>query len=219
MQIIFTLLKANPRFLTAIFLGTMAFMLFGSFGIERASTKAILSWDVAVLFYSFVVAIMMVNSNHEKITARARMQAEGKGFVLFVACVATIVSMLAIVIELSLSKSVHGWLKWEHVSLAGVTIFLSWIFIHTIFCLYYAHTYYQNICAGKPGGLMFPGKEMPDYFDFMYFSFVIATSGQTADVSIANSKLRRVGTLHCIISYVFNTTVLALTINIASSLL
>jgi uncharacterized membrane protein len=68
------------------------------------------------------------------------------------------------------------------------------------------------------GGLEFPGGQPPDYGDFLYFSCVIGTSGQTADVSFTSRKMRRTGTLHCILAFFFNTTLVALTINIASGL-
>jgi uncharacterized membrane protein len=71
---------------------------------------------------------------------------------------------------------------------------------------------------GRPDVLQFPGTADPTYGDFFYFAAVIGTSGQTADVAFTSSKLRRIGVLHCILAFFFNTTVLALTINIAAGL-
>ena len=73
-------------------------------------------------------------------------------------------------------------------------------------------------CHGKPAGLEFPRDESPDYGDFFYFAAVIGTSGQTADVSFVSKPMRRIGALHCILAYLFNTTVLALLINIGASM-
>ncbi len=67
--------------------------------------------------------------------------------------------------------------------------------------------------------LSFPGGEYPDYGDFFYFAAVIGTSGQTADVAYISKALRRIGSLHCILAYLFNTTVLALLINIGAGIL
>jgi uncharacterized membrane protein len=72
---------------------------------------------------------------------------------------------------------------------------------------------------GNPGGLDFPGTHSPDYADFLYFSCIIGTSGQTADISFCSRSMRRTGLVHCVLAYFFNTTLLALTINIASGLL
>jgi uncharacterized membrane protein len=84
--------------------------------------------------------------------------------------------------------------------------------------LHYAHDYYVCVFHGEPGGLEFPGGHMPDYGDFLYFASVIGTSGQTADVSFTSRKMRRTGMIHCVLAFFFNTTVVALTINIASGL-
>ena len=88
-----------------------------------------------------------------------------------------------------------------------------------MFTLHYAHDYYLEACHGRKPGLAFPDDDDPDYGDFFYFSAVIGTSGQTADVSFVTKPMRRIGSLHCILAYLFNTTVLALLINIGASLL
>jgi uncharacterized membrane protein len=110
-------------------------------------------------------------------------------------------------------------LKYAHIGLAIFTIMSSWAFTHMMFALHYAHDYFANCINSKPPGLEFPGEEAPDYGDFLYFAFVIGTSGQTADVSFTSNAMRRIGLLHCVLAFLFNTTVLALTINIAASLL
>jgi len=88
-----------------------------------------------------------------------------------------------------------------------------------MFALHYAHEFYAATLDGRPGGLQFPDEPKPDYLDFLYFSAVIGTSGQTADVTITSRAMRRVGLLHCVLAFLFNTSLVALTINVASSLL
>ena len=87
-----------------------------------------------------------------------------------------------------------------------------------MFALHYAHDYYANLAQAPHGGLDFPGGQLPDYGDFLYFACVIGTSGQTADVSFTSRRMRRTGTVHCVLAFFFNTTLIALTINIASGL-
>ncbi|HEV7986117.1 MAG TPA: DUF1345 domain-containing protein, partial [Steroidobacteraceae bacterium] len=106
-----------------------------------------------------------------------------------------------------------------HIALATVTVLTSWSFIQMMFALRYAHDYYAAACHGRPVGLRFPDDPDPDYGDFFYFSAIIGTSGQTADVAFVSKPMRRIGSLHCILAYLFNTTVLAMLINIAASLL
>jgi uncharacterized membrane protein len=102
--------------------------------------------------------------------------------------------------------------------LAGCTVLSSWAFIQMMFALHYAHDYYAAVSHQRPVGIGFPNDNDPDYGDFFYFSAIIGTSGQTADVPFISKPMRRIGTLHCILAYLFNTTVLALLINIAASM-
>jgi len=124
----------------------------------------------------------------------------------------------AIVAELSMVKDLTGDLRRSHVALAGLTLASSWAFTQVTFALHYAHDFYDTVDQGDSGGLLFPGTHTPDYADFLYFAIVIGTSAQTADVSFTSRSMRRTGTLHCVLAFFFNTTLLALTINIASGL-
>jgi uncharacterized membrane protein len=124
----------------------------------------------------------------------------------------------AIVAELALAKDLQGTLRYNHIALSALTIVSSWAFTQVMFALHYAHDYYIRDLRGEHGGLDFPGEKTPDYGDFLYFSCVIGTSGQTADVSITNRKMRRINMVHCVLAFFFNTTLVALTINIASGL-
>jgi uncharacterized membrane protein len=93
---------------------------------------------------------------------------------------------------------------------------LSWAFIHTIFALHYAHEFY-DVTAG---GLAFPqGSADPDYWDFVYFSFVIGMTSQVSDVAVTSKELRRIVTAHGMLSFVFNAALLALTVNLAAGAL
>lgn len=161
---------------------------------------------------------MIFFSTHEKMKVRARLEDEGKFVILFLVVTAAVVSLAAIILELTVVRDMHGVIKYQHIALAAFTIIVSWAFTHTMFALHYAHDYYQRILKETSGGLDFPGKDLPDYSDFLYFAYIIGTSGQTADVSLSSRATRRIGTIHCVLAFFFNTTVLALTINIASGL-
>ena len=99
-----------------------------------------------------------------------------------------------------------------------VTIALSWTLVHTTFALHYANEFYLHHVRHGASALEFPGGGEPDYLDFLYFAFVIGTSGQTADVAMATRRMRRIGLLHCVLAFLFNATILAMTINIGASL-
>jgi uncharacterized membrane protein len=102
-----------------------------------------------------------------------------------------------------------------------VTLFVSWLMTHTTFAFRYAHEYYQIDpgAAGIAGGLEFPGEKRPDYLDFMYFSLVLGMTFQVSDVQITARKFRRLAAVHGLLSFLFNTIILALTVNLAAGLL
>ena len=104
--------------------------------------------------------------------------------------------------------------------MALATVALSWTFVHAIFAFHYAHAFYAQAGKGKDrGGLAFPGGEAPDYWDFLHFSLIFGVAQQTADIQITNKALRRTATVHSVTAFLFNTVVVALTVNMAVSLL
>ena len=118
------------------------------------------------------------------------------------------------------AKKAAGVAKALQILLAAVTIVLSWLVTQVIFTFHYAHEFYRPAAAGALArGLVFPEEEQPDYWDFFYFATSIGAASQTSDVLIRGRSLRRLVTLHAVISFFFNTMVLALAINIGASLI
>jgi uncharacterized membrane protein len=141
------------------------------------------------------------------------MQDDGRFLILMVTALGAFASLAGIFSELGASH--RGAFE---LTLVTTTIALTWAAVHTTFALHYAHEYYRNV---KPGGLAFPSNgpddPAPDYWDFVYFSFVIGMTAQVSDVGITDKIIRRTATVHGIISFIFNTALLALMINIAAS--
>jgi uncharacterized membrane protein len=181
-------------------------------------TKAIMGWNVGAWLYLLLAAHLMFRSTQERMKIRALQEDEGKILVLIFVVAAALMCIGAIVAELAVVKELKGTSRYAHIGLAVLTIVSSWAFTQVMFALHYAHDYYATEVRGEHGGLSFPGGQAPDYSDFLYFSCVIGTSGQTADVSFTSRKMRRTGTVHCVLAFFFNTTLVALTINIASGL-
>jgi uncharacterized membrane protein len=181
-------------------------------------TRWLIAWNAGTVLYVILAAIMMIRSTPHRMRYRAQLQDEGQRTILALVAVAAAASLAAIAGELAVVKDMHGFVKLTHIALAGVTVLSSWAFIQVMFALHYAHDYYAAAGHGRPAGLEFPNEESPEYGDFFYFAAVIGTSGQTADVSFVSKPMRRIGSLHCILAYLFNTTVLALLINIGASL-
>src|SRR6476619_6143101 len=200
----------RPRTFIALALGVIVFFLLPD--TRRLATRLIVGWDVFAALYLVLAYIMMLRCDTAHIRRSAVLQDDGRFLILLVTALGAFASLAAIVFELGASKNSPAALV-----LAIVTIVLSWALVHTAFSLHYAHDYYRG---KKPGGLQFPSGDAhvdADYWDFVYFSFVIGMTAQVSDVGITDKIIRRTATVHGIISFVFNTALIALMVNIAGS--
>jgi uncharacterized membrane protein len=201
---------ARPRTFISIVIGIVAYALLPT--SLRLVTRALLGWDVFVAAYLLLVYTMMFQCGLARIKRNAVLQDDGRFLILLVVAFGAFASIAAIVFELGASQhSVPA------LALATVTIALSWAAVHTIFALHYAHEFYRG---AKPGGLQFPSgdtHENADYWDFVYFSFVIGMTAQVSDVGITDKTIRRTATAHGIVSFIYNTALVALMVNIAAS--
>jgi uncharacterized membrane protein len=201
---------ARPRTFVAIALGVVAFFLLPP--SARLVTRLLIGWDIFATLYLGLVYFMMLCSEHRRIKRDAVLQDDGRFLILLVTALGAFASIAAIVLELG---STHHAVP--QLAIATATIALSWAVVHTAFALHYAHDYYRS---AKPGGLQFPSGEKQDhadYWDFVYFSFVIGMTAQVSDVGITDKTIRRTATVHGIISFVYNTALVALMVNIAAS--
>ncbi len=213
------LILTRPRLFSSILAGVLVALCVPDDLASHKITRAIIGWNFGAWLYLILAARMMFWATNEKIRTRAIAQDDGKYVVLGMVVIAAIVSIGAIVAELSVVKDMHGMLRSAHVTLAILTILSSWAFTQVMFALHYAHDFYVAKEQDHSGGLAFPESDTPDYSDFLYFACVIGTSGQTADVSFTTRSMRRTGLIHCVLAFFFNTTLVALTINIASGLI
>lgn len=210
-------LRVRPRLATATAVGILAWVVLPP--NLAGTSRALVAWDLGVGLYLVLAATQMLDGNVEKMRQRARLQDDGAGVILGSTVAAAVVSLAAIVLELVGVKSLSPHRQTLHLVLAGVTIFVSWCFVHTSFALHYAHEFYADRRQGEKACLEFPGGGLPDYLDFLYFAFVIGMTSQTSDVAIGSRALRRLALLHGIIAFLFNTTLVALGVNIAAGLI
>lgn len=184
-----------------------------------ATARPLLAWDGAVAVDLFALAFMLHDATPHELARRAARADEGHGFILGVALLAVAASIVAIVIEAGAVAHANGADKLLHTLLALTTLALSWAFVHATFANHYAHEFYGPTegTANARGGLLFPGDDQPDFWDFVHFAFVIGVANQTADVQITRKPMRNIVTLHGIVAFIFNTIVLALAINFAAS--
>lgn len=181
-------------------------------------TIALSAWNFAIAVHLGLTLRMMATSDAEATLRRARRLDETAGTILALAALASSASLLSVFAELAVTRGLDGLDRGLHVALAAITVITAWSFIQTIFAIHYAHLHAIAVADGADPGLRIPGETRPDYWDFLYVAVSIGTSGQTADVEFTGKGARRIALAHSTLAFFFNTTVLALAINIAAGL-
>ena len=206
---LFRVLQTRIKLVIAAASGAVV-AFFAAGGMAAALPAALVGWDAAVVLYLVMVYRTLIRSEMGHIRGHAIKEDEGRVAVLVLTVTATLASLAAIVALLG-----EGAVKMASRELffAIATILLSWAFVHTIFALHYAHEFY----TGAAGGLEFPGGEKPDYWDFVYFSFVLGMTFQVSDVAVTSHSIRRVVLAHSIVSFLYNVALLAIVVNIAAA--
>jgi uncharacterized membrane protein len=162
---------------------------------------------------------MAARATPASMRTRAELEDQTRWAILTLIAGAAFFSMFAVLGVLHEAHGAGGRVSVELAVFAGVTILLSWSFAHTVFAVHYAHEFY-SAPERDPPGLLFPEKSgTPDYWDFLYFSFVIGMTSQVSDVQVASQPWRRLVLAHGILSFLFNTVILALSINLMAGLL
>jgi len=179
-------------------------------------TRLLIGWDTGVLLYLVAAAVMMSNPSVTVIRRNAAAQDEGALALLALTVVAAMASLGAIFAELAVINRADPQYA-SYLALAIATVVLSWAFTHTIFALHYAHEFYGE--HARSGGLKFPDNADPDYWDFIYFAFVIGMTFQVSDVAVTRKSMRRTVVAHGVLSFFFTTAIVALTVNIAANVI
>ena len=208
----------RPLFFVALLVGVILACTLAWLTTWHWSTVLLISWNSAVGLYLLHVIKLMRDADHSEMQQQAKKQDESKWVIMLIVLLALIMCLVAILLQLS-HLPASGALKLGHIGLSLLTIVSAWLFMHTVFALHYAHDFYMARSRDENGGLDFPQTEQPTYPDFLYFSYIIGTSAQTADVSITTRHMRLLNLFHAVLSFGFNTTILAICINIAAGFL
>lgn len=181
----------------------------------RWPTRAAFGWDTGVALFLLVTVIKLTRARSaDQIRQRAAALDDAGSAVLPLSLLAAAASVAIVIGEaVSAPQSAAA----GSAALVMTTLVLSWSFIHLMFSQHYAHEFYAPAQTGDgdQGGLMFPGEEDPDYWDFLHFSLIIGVASQTADIQISSRRLRRIASIHSVTAFVFNTVILALGVNLA----
>ncbi len=211
------ILRARPYFSTGYALGLASYFLLSP--ISSTATRAVLAWDIGSAIFLLLSAVSMFRVKHLDIVFDAKRHQEGEWTVFSLTVTGAIMSFAAII--LFSHHSGHKPLEGFYIAVVVATLALSWLTTHVSFAYRYAHEYYSFDLGREEidRGIEFPEDDKPDYLDFIYFSFVLGMTFQVSDCNITAKKLRRLATLQGLIGFLFNTVILALSVNIAASLL
>lgn len=180
------------------------------------STRVLVAWSMGALTYLALSWWLAVEFDAQRTRERAQAQ-DQPGLMVFVLLLLSVfASIAAIAFMLQHLKDLSAGERLAHLALSLMALALSWLLMQTIFAFRYAHLYYQQEQLGHVhgAGLEFPGKQPPDYFDFLYYAHVVGMTSQVSDVVVTSRPMRRLTLLHSVTAFAFNMLVLALSINV-----
>jgi uncharacterized membrane protein len=181
------------------------------------SLRGVLGWIVGIIAFLALTLIAIGDGSPERIQARARTLDERT----WIFSVLIVAAGLASLVALAFVVGARSGPPAPRIALACFAVVLSWLLVHTMFAMHYAHAYYGDLDPGPDykmrGGLAFPGHHPPDYWDFLYYSAVIGMTCQVSDVQVTSHAMRRITLAHGVLAFFFNTGVLALAVNIIAA--
>lgn len=204
----------RPRFLLAGLVVGLGFVLLPQDLPE--GLRPVVAWNSGLFVYMMATGAMMARATEADIRRRARIHDVRQWVIVLLALIGTGAIVVALVDFLRVARIGQGAGSLIDFALVFWTILSTFIMLHMLFAVHYAHAYYASISTNPP--LAFPGGEKPDYFDFLYFSVVVGLTAQVSDVVVNSRRLRRTVLVHGIIAFFFNTLILALMVNIAAGL-
>jgi uncharacterized membrane protein len=207
--------RLRPRLLGAAIMACLVFAVLPA--AWALNSRLLVAWDVGVGCFLALAWIMAARSSPAKMQERAAVEDVTAVTFLALTLAAATVSLVAIAAELTGIRSDGSDEQAFRLIVAAATILCSWFFVHTMYAIHYAHEYYGD--RGERRGIAFPHEKEPDYWDFFYFSFNLGAAAQTSDVVILSKRMRRLALAHTILAFLFNTTILALAVNVGAGLL
>jgi uncharacterized membrane protein len=221
-----TFIATRSRLYGAVLVGLLAYLgmtfLPVLSWVSAAALKPALAWDLTTIAYLIPTLAMIHNPDKVKIRQRAKAIDIRLGEIIAIVVLAGAFSLFAVGGVLEHAKEVGGTDRMIHLGIGVLTVFLSWLTLHVIYAVHYAHLFYDPAerkgDGGVLGGLEFPGTKEPDYWDFVYFSLVIGMTCQVSDVQVTARHMRHLVTAQGVIAFIYNTVIVALAVNIAAGL-
>jgi len=183
-----------------------------------AAVRLVAGWDGGGLAILGLAWWLILTANATEMRRRAAMVDPGRRVVGSTVVLGSVLSLFASVVVMRRAEHLAPTGAAVLSSLCLFDVLIAWLLTHTAYTLRYAHLYYRDDEEGI-GGLEFPGKEQPDALDFAYFAFTLGMCFQVSDVPITSRNLRRAALGHALLSFLFNTAILALALNLAFNVL
>jgi len=179
--------------------------------------RAAIAWIVGVSMFLGWMAAELAGARPQQLRRLAREEDPRRAIVFAVTLAAALASLVAVAVLLRKAGD-GGASSPLRIVLVGGVVVASWLLTHAMFAMHYAHGFYGDGPRPGPddrGGLEFPGEHVePDFLDFVYFSLVIGMTCQVSDVQITGRHMRRLASIHGLVSFFFNTVILAITVNL-----
>ena len=212
-------LSAPRRLALVVAIGVVVYALGPA--VVPVANRVLVTWNAASLTYLVLYWLTILRADADLTRRRAGSYDQTAYVIFLLVTTAACASVVAIGFVMGDVKSLDFWPKALHLGLSIAALLLSWMLIHTVFAFHYARRYYApaSLREGPAGGLKFPGIDAPDYFDFAYYSFVLGMTSQVSDVSVTTAQMRRTTLAHGVLSFLFNIAVLAMSINVISSVI
>jgi uncharacterized membrane protein len=207
--------RYHPRLCIAAAIGLVVALLLPH--DWRLTTRVLTAWDIGALFYLILAFLLVQSFELNRVQVRADQYDEGAVLILILTIAAAVASVAAVVLELGAARVANPHERLA-IPLGVATTLLSWALIQTIFAFHYAHRFYRG--PGERGsGLAFPQTKYPNYWDFIYFSFVVGMTFQVSDVQVTSTALRRIVVAHGVLSFFYSVSILALAVNLGANLI
>jgi uncharacterized membrane protein len=214
----FRLSQLKGRVTIAVLLAIVTYLL--TFPLETG-LRILLTYDLWVATYLALLLYRVSNVTAKDLQDFYEDREPSNRLVIVGVVLFSSLSMIGVGLMANISKNWPPIQAYMHTASSLLAIVLSWILLHFFYAFYYAHLYY-DFDKGNPErpsrkGLEFPSNDLPDYWDFLYYSFTIAMCYQTSDVTVTSRSMRRVTLLHAVVSFLYVTAILGLVINILSN--
>jgi uncharacterized membrane protein len=182
-----------------------------------SALRAIAAWDIASTGMTVLAWMLILRASAEETRRRAAADDPGRHVVWGLVILASGFSLLATAVVLRQARAYSPEARDWFIAACAVAVVSAWLLTHTAYTLRYAHLYYRDDDEGE-GGLSFPGKGRPAYLEFAYFAFTIGMCFQVSDVAVSSRQIRRAVLGHSLLSFLYNTAILATAVNLAVGL-